>query len=207
MAKFKIQIDVEPEDIPSLDDAHKHDCANALINTINSVLKYTVIFSIAAAGFFGVYSIIVFWWGLRMQKMLPQISPIIPAVAIIMLAMEFLAGTMKRPALILQIIFHIVLLFASMIAVPTLIFIPFVFYGIIQHVKLITLVPLYDVISSQKGYPDFMPPLSRDILDSETLKKGGTEKVSETEAKETEDKKENIDDDSQTDSKSSVNNQ
>lgn len=206
MAKFKLQIDVEPKDIPALDDAHKHDCADALIKTINSVFKYTLIFSMSAAGFYGAYSIFGFWWVLRMQAMLPQISPIIPAAALLILAVEFISGTMKRPALILQVILHIVLLAASLTSLMSLIAVPFAFYGIIRHITLLTLVPLYEAISSLKGYPDFMPPLSRDMVNTETVKKEDGEKVSEeasaeTDAEDETSEKENVDKNSQTGSK------
>lgn len=207
MAKFKLQIDVEPEDIPSLDDAHKHDCANALLQTINRIFKYTVFFSLITAGLFGVYSIIGFWWGLRMQITLPQMSPVIPIIALVILALEFISGTMNRWALILEIVLHIALTITAVSALQTLLIAPFAVYGIIQHIKLITLIPIYNAISSQKGYPDFMPPLSRDMLDSAALKKEETEKVPEAEAAETGSDKDNVDDNSQTDSKLSANNQ
>lgn len=208
MAKFKLQIDVEPEDIPSLDDSHKHDCADALTKTVNAVFKYTMLFSLITAGFYGAYSLINIWWMLRMEEELPSISPFIPFAALLILAVEFVSGTMNRWALILQIILHIVLIIITCSSLITLAAIPFAFYGIVQHVKLITLIPIYKAISSQKGYPDFMPPLNKDMLDCSAIKKDENEKISAETSSETGSKKDEIvDGTSGIDNKSSANNQ
>lgn len=164
MAKFKFTIDVEPGDIPKLDDVHKHDCANALSKTVNAVFKYTLIFSLTVAAFFGVYTLICFWWFLRMGTFLPQIPPVIPFTAIAAAVMEFASGTMKRWALAVEVILHAALIFFSVQYIPTVAAVPFALYGIYIHIKLFTLVPVFRAISSQPGYPDFMPPLNREML-------------------------------------------
>lgn len=167
MAKFKFTIDVEPKDVPNLDDVHKHDCANALLKTINAGFKYTLIFSMAVAAFFGIYTLICFWWFLRMTTFLPQIPPAVPFIALAIAAMEFASGTMKKWALALEVVLHAALIFFSVQHIPTLVAVPFALYGIYIHIKLFTLVPIFNAISSQPGYPDFMPPLNKDMLNTD----------------------------------------
>lgn len=180
MAKFKFTIDVEPKDIPKLDDVHKHDCANALSKTINAVFKYTLIFSLAVAAFFGIYTLICFWWFLRMGTFLPQIPPAVPFIALAAAAMEFASGTMKKWALAVEVILHAALIFFSVQYIPTLAAVPFALYGIYIHIKLFTLVPVFRAISSQPGYPDFMPPLNREML-SKTERADGKQEASSSE--------------------------
>lgn len=180
MAKFKFTIDVEPKDIPKLDDVHKHDCANALSKTINAVFKYTLIFSLAVAAFFGVYTLICFWWFLRMGTFLPQIPPAVPFIALAAAAMEFASGTMKKWALTVEVILHAALIFFSVQYIPTLAAVPFALYGIYIHIKLFTLVPVFRAISSQPGYPDFMPPLNREML-SKNERADGKQEASSSE--------------------------
>ena len=167
MAKFKFTIDVEPKDIPRLDDVHKHDCANALLKTINSVFKYTMIFSLAVAAFFGIYTLICFWWFLRMGTFLPQIPPAVPFIALAIEVMELASVTMKKWALALKVLLHAELTFFSVQYIPTIAAVPFALYGIYIHIKLFTLVPVFSAISSQPGYPDFMPPLNKEMLSTD----------------------------------------
>lgn len=195
MAKFEFTIDVEPKDIPKLDDVHKHDCASSLLKIINAGFKYTLIFSMAVAAFFGIYTLICFWWFLRMSTFLPQIPPAVPFIALAIAAMEFVSGSMKKWALALEVVLHTALIFFSVQHIPTLVIVPFALYGIYVHIKLFTLVPVFSVISSLPGYPDFMPPLSKDMLSTvhsdenkkETVSPENTEETDTKNDKKTED--------------------
>ena len=64
--------------------------------------------------------------------------------------------------------------------IPTLAAVPFALYGIYIHIKLFTLVPVFRAISSQPGYPDFMPPLNREML-SKTERADGKQEASSSE--------------------------
>lgn len=167
MARFRFQIDVEPKDIPQLDDSHKRDCADVLTGIINSVLKYTLIMSVCVVAFFALYSFFSFIYYMRMYELLPQMPFLLPILGIVIFVMEFISGTMQRWAIILEILLHGVLLFISATNVYTLIIIPFVIYGIVQHFKLITLVPVYKILSQQKGFPEFTPlPTKEEIAEA-----------------------------------------
>ena len=167
MAGFKFSINVEPQDIPRLDDAHKRDCADALISSVNSTLKYTLIMSGAVMALFAAYSFFGFTWMLRMHSMLPKVSGIVPLAAGAIFIFEFVSGTMKGWALALQTFFHVVLMFAALTSKTSLIIVPFVIYGAILHFKLITLLPWHRVISAQPGYPEFTPLPEKKIPPSE----------------------------------------
>ncbi|MCH5348133.1 MAG: hypothetical protein J1E40_02315 [Oscillospiraceae bacterium] len=157
MAGFKLSINVEPRDIPSLDDAHKRDCADAITGSVNSTLKYTLIMSGAIMALFAAYSFFSFIWMFRMGNMLPGVSAFVPIAATAIFLFEFISGTMKGWALGLQIVFHLVLIAASIMSYSTLVVIPFAAYGAILHFKLVTLLPWHRVISEQPGYPEFTP--------------------------------------------------
>ena len=155
MAGFKFSINVEPQDIPRLDDAHKRDCADALTASVNRTLKYTLIMSGAVMALFAAYSFFGFIWMLRMHSMLPRVSAIVPLAAVVIFLFEFISGTMKGWALALQTFFHVVLIFAAVTSAPSIIAVPFAIYGAVLHFKLITLLPWYKAISVQPGYPEF----------------------------------------------------
>ena len=167
MAGFKFSINVEPQDIPRLDDAHKRDCADMLGAAADSTLKYTLIMSGAVMALFAAYSFFGFTWMLRMGDMLPRISGFVPLTAVVIFLFEFISGTMKGWALALQTFFHVVMIFASVTSVPTLVIVPFAIYGAALHFKLITLLPWYKVISVQPGYPEFTPLPERKHISAE----------------------------------------
>lgn len=156
MADFKLKIDVDPKDIPALDDSHKRDCADALSGEINRAFKYSLIFSVTVMAFFAVYAFFSFIWLLRMQTKLPQLSPYIPLAAAAICIFGFFLGTMNRGVLILEVLFHIVAAAAAVIHPQSILAAPFALYGAFLHIKLLTLFPTYKAISEQPGYPEFM---------------------------------------------------
>lgn len=165
MSKFQFEINVEPKDIPNLDDSHKRDCADAMKKVIDHVFKYTLIFSAAVMAFFGAYSLFGFTYLLRMEKMLPQINLFIPLLALAAFLLEFIAGTMNKSALIIEVILNILLIFASILIFPTIWIAPFALYGALIHIKLVTFMPFHKAISEQEGYPEFTPlPTKDDIV-------------------------------------------
>ena len=177
MGNFQLKIDVEPKDIPSLDDAHKQDCADAINRAINSTFKFTMIFAFTVIAVFAVYTIFGFTYLLRMNKILPQIPVTLPMTAMAVIIFEFISGIMKRWALAVEILLHAVIVFVSLLHFQTLIAVPFAVYGVFLHLKLLTMVPHYDVISKLKGYPDFTPLPIGDVI-----KKISPEKISEEKA-------------------------
>lgn len=169
MGKFKLEIDVEIKDIPSLDDAHKRDCADAVNKVIGSVFKYTLIFGAAAIAFFALYTIFGMFWTPRMGSMLPQISPLIPLAAILMILLEFAAGTMQGWGIAAEIFVLAGMILLSITAAQNLIFVPFALYGIWQHLKLFRIMPFFKAVSELPGYPDFTPlPVKEKIPEKET---------------------------------------
>jgi len=167
MQKFRLEINAEPKDIPDLDRSHKRDCADAVAKVINSVFKYTMFFSGGVMAYFGAYSLFSFTYMMRMQKMLPQFSLFIPLAALLTLLFEFIAGTMHKWAIAVEMALHLLILpviAADVIngGYQSLIIAPFAVYGFYAHLKLITLIPFYEAISSQPGYPEFAPPLSKE---------------------------------------------
>lgn len=171
MSKFQFEINVEPKDIPNLDDAHKRDCADALTKVINQVFKYTLIYSIGVMAFFGAYSLFGFTYLMRMEKMLPQISLFIPLLALAAFILEFIAGTMNKTALVIEVILNLLLIFVVIPQLQTVWIAPFSLYAAIIHIKLITFIPFYKVISEQPGYPEFTSLPTRDEI---VLKKEDT---------------------------------
>lgn len=164
MAGFKFTINVEPQDIPRLDDAHKRDCADALRNSVNSTLKYTLVMSGTIMALYAAYTFFSLTWYLRMYERLPEISGFVPLAAGLIFLFEFVSGTMKGWALAMQTFFHVVIIFAALTSKPSIIIVPFVIYGAMLHFKLITLLPWYKAISEQPGYPEFTPlPEKEDI--------------------------------------------
>ncbi|MCH5193959.1 MAG: hypothetical protein J1F11_08365 [Oscillospiraceae bacterium] len=164
MASFKLSINVEPKDIPFLDDAHKRDCADAITNAVNSTLKYTLIMTGTVMALFAAYSFFGFIWMMRMDSMLPSVPAFVPVAAAVMFIFEFISGTMKKWALALQLLFHAVMVFAAVTSPASIAVVPFVLYGAVLHVKLLNLLPWYDVISVQPGYPEFTPLPGKDEI-------------------------------------------
>lgn len=164
MSRFQFEINVEPKDIPNLDDAHKRDCADALNKVVNHVFRYTLILSAAVMAFFGAYSLFSFTYLLRMEKMLPSLPIILPLAALVVFVLEFISGTMNKTALIVEVILNIIMLFASIVKLSSVWIAPFALYGAVIHLKLFTLMPFYKVISEQKGYPEFTSLPTRDEI-------------------------------------------
>ena len=157
MDRFKFEIDVEIKDIPHLDDAHKRDCSDAVNKIIGSVFKYTLLFGAATIALFALYTIFGMFWTPRMGSMLPPISPLIPLAAILVVLLEFAAGTMQSWGIAAEIIVLAGMIMLSITAAQNLIFIPFALDGIWQHVKLFRILPFFRAISELPGYPDFTP--------------------------------------------------
>lgn len=179
MGKFKLEIDVEIKDIPSLDDAHKRDCADAVSKIVNSVFKYTLFFGVASIAFFALYNIFGIFWTPRMGSMLPPISPLIPLAALLIVLLEFAAGTMQGWGIAAEILVLAGMILLSVTAVQNLIFAPFALYGIWQHLKLFRIMPFFKAISELPGYPDFTPlPVKEKTPEKENANQNDTENKS-----------------------------
>ncbi len=180
MGKFQLEVNVEPKDIPSLDDAHKRDCADAITGVINRVFKYTLIFSAGVLAFFGAYSLFSLTYMMRMMQKLPQLNLFVPLAAAAIFIMEFVSGTMRKWALVVQAALHILLIFASILTLQSVWIAPFALYGVVIHIKLITFLPFYNAISEQPGFPEFTPlPTKDDIVKKEAASEESGETVSE----------------------------
>lgn len=155
MARFHFKIDVEPKDIPNLDDSHKRDCNDMLTSVINSTFKYTLIFSIGAVAFFAAFSLFSFTFYMRMGTLLPQITPAVPIICTIVFLLAFIAGTMNAPAMVIETLLCAALIFIFMINWPTIWLMPFAIYATIVNLKLITLIPIHKALSAEPGYPEF----------------------------------------------------
>lgn len=168
MEKFKFEIDVRPEEIPNLDDAHKRDCSDAVKKAIGGVFKYTLIFAAAAAVFYVLYVFFGFLWLLRMKTLLPQMSALIPLTAAVIFLVELAAGTMNKFAIVLEILLlGFIAVLAAMVP-ASMIIVPFALYGLVRHIQLIALIPFYRVLSSLPGYPDFTPLPTADEVHKQT---------------------------------------
>lgn len=168
MGRFKLEVDVNIKDIPSLDDAHKRDCADAVNKVIGSAFKYTIVFGAVSAAFFALYNIFGMFWTLRMGSMLPPISPLILLAAVLIVLFEFAAGTMQGWGIVAEIIILAGMIAVSIMTVQSLIFVPFALYGIIEHIKLFRIMPFFKAISELPGYPDFTPlPVKEKDKDAE----------------------------------------
>lgn len=164
MAKFSLRINVEPQDIPKLDDAHKRDCADAINGAINRTFKYTMIFAAGVGAYFAAYSMFGLTYLLKTQEKLPQINVFIPLTAVAILIFEFISGTMKKWAIVLETLLHIVMAVLSATQYQTMIIFPFAVYGAYLHVTLFSMMPHFKVISELKGYPDFTPLPIGDVI-------------------------------------------
>ena len=157
MAKFRFTMDVEPKDVPNLDDAHKRDCADVRNSIINSTIKYTLILALGTIAFFAAFSLFSFTFYMRMGTLLPQLPVPMPFLGVAILLTAFIAGTMNKSAIIIEMIFCAALIFTSLISLPCIWIAPFAVYGVVVNLKLLTLVPLHKAISSEPGYPEFTP--------------------------------------------------
>ena len=170
--KFQFRINVEPRDIPNLDDVHKRDCADVMNGMINSVFKYMMIFSLAGLALFGVYSFFSFIYLMRTETILPQLPWLLPVFIIAAAVFEFIAGTMQKWALIIEIILNIAVVIVSVSTFLTLLILPFALYAAMLNFKLLTVLPVYRVLSEQPGFPEFTPLPTKDEI---TLRKTETE--------------------------------
>ncbi len=157
MAKFSFTIDVEPQDIPKLDDAHKRDVADMLTSIIERTFKRTLIISIAALAFFAAFSLFSFTFYMRMGTLLPQLPAAMPFLCTAAFLLEFVAGTMNKPALIIEVILCAAMVFTFMLSWPTIWLMPFALYAVVINLKLLTLLPIHRAISAEPGYPEFTP--------------------------------------------------
>ncbi len=165
MAKFRFTMNVEPEDIPNLDDSHKRDCADLLTSIINNVFKFNLILSIGTLAFFAAFSLFSFTYCLRMGKLLPQLPTPMPFVGLAILLLSFTLGLMSKPAIILEALLCGALILISMLNIQTIWIMPFAMYTMIINLKLFTLVPIHRAISAEQGYPEFTPlPTKDDIV-------------------------------------------
>lgn len=164
MERFRLEINVRPEDIPGLDDRHKRDCSDAVNKAINSTFKYTLIFAAAAVVYYVLYIFVGFLWLLRMETLLPQMSALVPLAAVAVFIFEFAAGTMRKWTLAVQTLLLGFLAITSLTVLPSLVIVPFALYGMVCHIKLIALVPFYVVLTSLPGYPDFTPLPIGDVI-------------------------------------------
>lgn len=175
MAKFKFEINVRPDGIPNLDDAHKRDCSDAVKKAIGGVFKYTLIFAAATAAFYALYIFFGLLWLLRMETLLPQISALIPLTAAAVFLVEFAAGTMNKFAIVLEILLLAFIVILSVMTPASLIIIPFALYGLVRHIQLIALIPFYKVLSSLPGYPNFTPLPTADEVRKKPENTGNSE--------------------------------
>ena len=179
MARFKFKMDVEPKDIPALDDRHKRDCADVINRAINKTFKYTLIFSMATAAFYALYTLFSLTYMMRMHKQLPEINGIIPLLAIGIFIFEFISGTMQKWALFIELFLHVAITVISAVMLQTLIILPFAAYGIYLHIDLIGMLPHYNVISKLKGYPDFISLPIGDVIKKVPAEEEASEKIPE----------------------------
>ncbi len=188
MDKFRLSINVEPKDIPALDDAHKRDCADAINGVINRTFKYTMILAFSVMAFYGVYTIFGMPYLLRMGRMLPQMSAFVPVIAVVIAVIEVFSGIMKPWAIVIEMLLQAGLIVASALRIPSLIIIPFAVYGIYLHLRQFSMLPFYRVISELKGYPDFTPlPIGEVVKKTEVPEKteeNETAEISESAGKE-----------------------
>lgn len=155
MAKFSYSINVEPQDIPGLDDTHKRDVADMMTAIINKTFKHTLVIAIAALAYFAAFSLFSFTFYMRMHSLLPQLPVAMPLLCIAIVLLEFVAGTMNKPALIFVFICCFALMFTLLLNFATIWLAPFAFYITLINLKLLTLVPMYKAISAEPGYPEF----------------------------------------------------
>ena len=155
MEKFSFSVNVEPQDIPHLDDVHKRDVADVLTSIINKAFKRTLIIAIGSLAFFAAFSLFSFTYYLRMGELLPQLHFLMPFACGASVIGAFIAGTMNKPALIIEVILCVLMAFTTMLSWPTVWLVPFALYAALMNFKLLTLVPIHNAISAEPGYPEF----------------------------------------------------
>lgn len=167
MAKFSFSVNVEPQDIPTLDDSHKRDVADVLTSIVNRTFKRTLIIALGALAFFAAFSLFSFTYYLRMNALLPQLNIGIPVVCIAVILAECVAGTMSKSAIIIEIIFCIAMAVTVLLSWPSVWIAPFALYAAMLNFKLLTLVPVHRAISAEPGYPEFTPlPTKEEIAEA-----------------------------------------
>lgn len=167
MAKFSFSVNVEPQDIPNLDDQHKRDVNDVLTSIINRTFKRTLIIAVVALAFFAAYSLFSFTYYLRVGALLPSLPLLMPIICTAVVIAEFVAGTMNKAAIIIEILLCLIMAFTFAFSIPTLIFIPFALYAALINFKLLTLVPIHNVISAEPGYPEFTPlPTKEEVAEA-----------------------------------------
>ncbi len=157
MAKFRFTMDIEPKDIPNLDDAHKRDCVDILTAIINRTFKHTVIFALAAVAFFALYLLFDLIFCMRMGERLPQLPIALPFICGAIFIGEFIAGTMNRPAIIIVSLLCCALIFVSLPVISCIWIIPVALYVLVLNLRLLTIYPIHKAISAEPGYPEFTP--------------------------------------------------
>lgn len=167
MAKFSFSVNVEPKDIPNLDDTHKRDVADVLTSIINRAFKRTLIIAIGSLAFFAAFSLFSFTYYLRMGKLLPQLHFLMPFACGAVVIGAFIAGTMNKPALIIEVILCVAMAFTVILSWPTIWLVPFALYAALLNFKLLTLVPVHKAISAEPGYPEFTPlPTKEEVAEA-----------------------------------------
>ena len=167
MAKFRFSVNVEPKDIPHLDDSHKRDVADVLTSIINHTFKRTLIIAIASIAFFAAFLLFSFTFYMRMGTLLPQLPAAMPIVCIAVVLAEFVAGTMNKPAVIIEIVLCLAMALTFALSIPTLILIPFALYAALLNFKLLTLIPIHKAVSAEPGYPEFTPlPTKEEVAEA-----------------------------------------
>lgn len=165
MAKFRFTMDVEPQDIPNLDDAHKRDCADILNSIINRTFKHTAIISLAVVAFFALYLLFDLVFCMRMGERLPMLPIALPFICGAAFIAEFVAGTMNRPAIVIVSLLFGALIFVSLTSISCIWIIPVSLYAIIINLRLFTLYPIHKTLSDEPGYPEFTPlPTKEEIV-------------------------------------------
>lgn len=157
-------MNIEPEDIPNLDDSHKRDCADLLTSIIDRVFKFNLILSIGSLAFFAAFSLFSFTYCLRMGKLLPQLPALMPFVALAILLLSSTLGLMSKPAIIIEGLLCGSLVLICMLNIQTIWIMPFALYGAVINLKLYSLVPIHRAISAEPGYPEFTPLPTKDEI-------------------------------------------
>ena len=66
--------------------------------------------------------------------------------------------------IIAEIIINAAVALISVTTFQSLIVLPFAVYAVVLHFKLLTLIPVYKVLSEQQGFPEFTPLPSKDEI-------------------------------------------
>lgn len=165
MSKFHFTMDVEPKDIPDLDDAHKRDCVDIMNSIINRTFKHTAIISLAVIAFFGLYLLFDLVFCMRMGERLPLLPLALPFICGAIFIAEFVAGTMNRFAIVIVALLFGALIFVSLLSISCVWIIPVALYAIVINLRLFTLYPVHKALSAEPGYPEFTPlPTKEEVV-------------------------------------------